>query len=92
MVTRDPTAAVTFRFTGRAVAWAARGGKGFGTALVTLDGVRAAKVVLSTARDHKARIAFARAFRTSASHTLTIRALSANETRPIDIRAFVVLR
>ena len=92
MVTRDPAARVTLRFTGRAVAWAARGGRGTGTALVTLDGVRAAKVALSTARDRKARIAFTRAFRTSGAHTLTIRPLSPRETRPIDVRAFVVLR
>jgi hypothetical protein len=92
MVTRDPSAAVTFRFTGRAIAWAARGRKGAGTALVTLDGVRAAKVALSLARDRKARLVFTRAFRTSAAHTLTIRPMSAGETRPIDVRAFVVVR
>ena len=57
-----------------------------------LDGVRAAKVVLSAARDRKARIAFTRAFRTSGPHTLTIRPVSARETRPVDVRAFAVLR
>jgi hypothetical protein len=92
MVTRDPSAAVTFKFTGRAIAWAARGRKRAGTALVTLDGIRAAKVALSLARDRKPRIVFTRAFRTSAAHTLTISPVSARETRPIDVRAFVVVR
>jgi uncharacterized protein YkwD len=91
MVTRDPAAAVTLRFTGRAVGWAARGGKGTGTVLVTLDGARAARVALAKARDRKARVVFTRAFRTSGSHTLTIRPLSRNG-RPIDVRAFLVLR
>jgi hypothetical protein len=92
MVTRDPTAVATFRFTGRAVAWVARGGRRTGTALVTLDGARAAKVALARARDRRARVVFTRSFRAAGTHTLTIRALSARETRPLDVRAFVVLR
>jgi hypothetical protein len=92
METRDPGASLTFTFTGRAVAWAARGGKGTGTALVTLDGTRAATVALSKARDRKARVVFTRAFRTYGRHTLKIRALSAREKRPLDVRAFLVAR
>jgi hypothetical protein len=85
------SATATFAFTGRAVAWAARTGSGFGKAKVYLDGKLLATVDLGGTAASR-RVVFAWSGATSASHKLRIVNLATAGRPRISVDAFVVLR
>jgi hypothetical protein len=89
--TTAKSATATFAFTGRAVAWAARTGSGFGKAKVYLDGKLLATVDLGGANAWR-RVVFAWSGATSAVHKLRIVNLATAGRPRISVDAFVVLR
>ncbi|MEI7744828.1 MAG: carboxypeptidase-like regulatory domain-containing protein, partial [Chloroflexota bacterium] len=84
-------ASVSYRFTGRGIAWVAATGAGFGKATVSIDGGTAITVDLGSAPMLQ-RIVFGRTFSTSATHTIRIVNLATAGRPQIDVDAFVVLK
>jgi hypothetical protein len=83
---------VTKSFTGRSVAWVAALGPTRGTALVYIDGVKAATVDLQRAGDWYRRVVFARSWSSAGPHTLRVVVAGTAGHSRVDVDAFVVIR
>jgi hypothetical protein len=84
-------ASVKLTFTGRAVAWVAPRGPGFGTvAAVSVDGRFTKNVYLSASTYQARRIVFSMSWKNAGKHTIKIKKKYTDWTLPID--ALLVLR
>jgi hypothetical protein len=85
-------ARVTYTFTGRSIAWVTTLGPNRGLARVYLDGVLVATIDCISPTVVGRRVVFAKAWSTSATHTIRI-VVVGNSYRPrVDLDAFEVLR
>jgi parallel beta-helix repeat protein len=85
-------ARATYGFTGRAVAWVAPRGPGYGSAEVWVDGVKRATVDLRRDAFEPRRLAFYWAWASAGWHTIQIRVLGTAGHPRVDIDAFTILR
>lgn len=83
------TAGLTF--SGRSIAWLARGGADRGLAQVRIDGTLVATVDLARLTTSRA-LAFSKTWSTSGTHTISVRVLGTAGRPAVDVDAFVVLR
>jgi protocatechuate 3,4-dioxygenase beta subunit len=85
-------ASVTYTFTGRAVAWVAMRGKGFGKAAVSVDGAKPVTVDLRSGSTQSRRIVFSKSWAASARHTVKVTCLATAGHPRVDVDAFTVVR
>ena len=90
--TTRSNAAVTFRFTGRAVGWVAYVGTSLGRASVYVDGHLVATVDLRASSTQWRKVAFSRWWPASGTHTIRIVCQGTYGRPRIDVDAFVFLR
>jgi streptogramin lyase len=83
---------MTYRFTGRAVAWVTTMGPTHGKVKVYVDGVYISTVDTYQATTANKVIAFTRTWTSSRAHTLKLVAVSTASRPRIDVDAFVVVR
>jgi glucose/arabinose dehydrogenase len=84
-------AAMTYRFTGRAISWVAPRGTGYGLVRIYLDGVLRTTVDLGSGSGAR-RIAFSADFGASGTHTLRIANLATAGRSLVDHDAVIVYR
>jgi hypothetical protein len=85
-----PGATATFTFTGRNVQWIGPVGPTRGRALVRIDGKAVATVSMHSSSFDARRVLFARRFKASGRHTLTITVLRSPGHPYVAIDGFVV--
>lgn len=84
-------ATATFTFTGRAVAWLAPRGPGYGKAEVFVDGALKKTVDLYRASSQARRVVFQWSWASSGPHTVKVRVLGTSGRPRVDIDGFGVL-
>jgi subtilisin len=82
---------MSFRFSGRAVAWVATKGPGRGAARVYLDGVHVATIDLYASSNRYRQVVFARDV-TEGLHTLKVVVYGTSRRPRVDVDGFLVLR
>jgi hypothetical protein len=87
---KETGATVTYRFTGRSVAWVAAVAPHHGRARVLLDGRRVATVDLGAAAQQR-RLVFVQNWATAGPHTITIRVLGTAGRPRVELDGFVIL-
>jgi hypothetical protein len=85
-----PGATATFTFSGRSVQWIGPVGPTRGRALVRIDGKAVATVSMWSSSFDARRVLFAKRFKTSGRHTLSITVLSSPGHPYVAIDGFVV--
>lgn len=84
-------ATASLTFSGRSIAWLARGGADRGIAQVRVDGALVATVDLARLTTSRA-LAFSKTWSTSGTHTISVRVLGTAGRPAVEVDAFVVLR
>ncbi|HEX6128623.1 MAG TPA: S8 family serine peptidase [Candidatus Limnocylindria bacterium] len=79
-------------FTGRAVAWIAERGPGYGKARVFIDGVKVAVIDLEASATQPRRLLFARTWGSSVQRTIEIRVVGTAGRPRVTLDAFAFLR